>query len=132
MPRRVLEGKVVSNKNAKTVTGLVERKVRDPLYGKIIRRSAKYAAHDEQGSWNMGDQVSIEECRPISKSKRWKVIGGKALGASQATTVDDTAQKRATVKRDLNAAEAAKAAPVKAEAKTEAKAEKPAKAKKDK
>ncbi|MEZ0224581.1 MAG: 30S ribosomal protein S17, partial [Alphaproteobacteria bacterium] len=66
MPRRVLEGKVVSNKNTKTVTVLVERKLRDPLYGKIMRRSAKYAAHDETNQWKIGDQVSIEECRPLS------------------------------------------------------------------
>jgi small subunit ribosomal protein S17 len=99
MPRRVLEGKVVSNKCDKTVTVLVERKVRDPLYGKIIRRSAKYAAHDETNVWNVGDQVAIEECRPISKSKKWKVVSGKALGESQAKTVDDSADKRASVKK---------------------------------
>lgn len=99
MPRRVLEGKVVSNKCDKTVTVLVERKVRDPLYGKIIRRSAKYAAHDEANAWNVGDLVSIEECSPISKSKKWKVIGGKALGESQAKTVDDANEKRSSVKK---------------------------------
>lgn len=120
MPRRVLEGKVVSNKNAKTVTVLVERKIRDPLYGKIMRRSAKYAAHDESNKWQIGDLVSIEECRPISKSKKWKVIGGKAMGESQAVTVDDAGTKRASVKRDLAAGEAA---PAKAEPKAEAKAE---------
>lgn len=117
MPRRILEGKVVSNKCAKTVTVLVERKVRDPLYGKIIRRSAKYAAHDETNAWNIGDLVSIEECAPISRSKRWKVISGKALGESQARTVDDGVGKRATVKKV--AAEAATKAPVKAEAKAD-------------
>lgn len=99
MPRRILEGKVVSNKTAKTVTVLVERQVRDPLYGKIIRRSAKYAAHDEQGTWQVGDVVSIEECRPMSATKRWIVVGGKALGQSQARTVDDAGKQRATVKR---------------------------------
>jgi len=132
MPRRVLEGKVVSNKSAKTVTVLVERKIRDPLYGKIMRRSAKYAAHDESNKWNIGDLVSIEECRPISKTKKWKVIGGKAMGESQAETVDDAGIKRTSVKRDLAAGEAApaKAAPAKAEAKTDTK--KPAKTKKDK
>jgi len=99
MPRRVLEGKVVSNKCDKTVTVLVERKVRDPLYGKIIRRSAKYAAHDETNAWNVGDLVSIEECRPLSKSKTWRVIGGKALGESLAKTVDDADEKHASVKK---------------------------------
>lgn len=99
MPRRVLEGKVVSNKCDKTVTVLVERKVRDPLYGKIIRRSAKYAAHDEANAWNVGDLVSIEECSPVSKSKTWRVVGGKAMGESQAKTVDDADKKRSTVKK---------------------------------
>lgn len=121
MPRRILEGKVVSNKCAKTVTVLVERKVRDKLYGKIIRRSAKYAAHDETNAWNIGDQVSIEECAPISKSKRWKVIGGKALGESQARTVDDAEGRRSSVKK---AAAAPAAAETKAPAKAEAKADK--------
>lgn len=99
MPRRVLEGKVVSNKCDKTVTVLVERKVRDPLYGKIIRRSAKYAAHDETNAWKVGDLVSIEECRPLSKSKTWRVVAGKAMGESQMKTVDDADQKRASVKK---------------------------------
>ena len=99
MPRRVLEGKVVSNKCAKTVTVLVERKVRDPMYGKIVRRSAKYAAHDETGQWNPGDLVTIEECRPMSKTKKWRVTGGKAMGESQLRTVDDTTGQRKTVKR---------------------------------
>jgi small subunit ribosomal protein S17 len=126
MPRRVLEGKVVSNKNAKTVTVLVERKIRDPLYGKIMRRSAKYAAHDENNTWNIGDQVSIEECRPISKSKKWRVIGGKVMGESQALTVDEAEAKRASAKRDTAAK--APAAPAKTETKADAKA-KPAKKK---
>jgi small subunit ribosomal protein S17 len=130
MPRRVLEGKVVSNKNAKTVTVLVERKVRDPLYGKIMRRSAKYAAHDETNQWNIGDQVSIEECRPLSRTKKWRVIGGKALGESQAVTVDEAEHKRASVKRNLEAAEAAKA-PAKAEPKADAKSKPAKKNKKD-
>ena len=130
MPRRVLGGKVVSNKCAKTVTVLVERKIRDPLYGKIMRRSAKYAAHDESNQWKLGDLVSIEECRPLSKSKKWRVVGGKSMGESQALTVDEAEAKRASVKRDLAAeAAAAKAAPAKADAK----AAKPApKGKKDK
>lgn len=99
MPRRVLEGKVVSNKCKNTVTVLVERKVRDPLYGKIMRRSAKYAAHDESGAWKIGDKVSIEECRPISKTKKWRVVGGQSSGESQAKTVDDADAKRASVKK---------------------------------
>jgi len=88
MPRRVLEGKVASNKCDKTVTVVVERRVKDPIYGKIVRKSAKFAAHDESNSWNIGDTVTIEECRPISKSKKWKVIGGKSSDESRAEIVD--------------------------------------------
>ena len=99
MPRRVLEGKVVSDKCDKTVTVVVERRVRDPLYGKIIRRSAKYAAHDETNTWKVGDEVSIEECRPLSKSKKWRVISGKATGESQVKTVDDAHHGKVSVKK---------------------------------
>jgi small subunit ribosomal protein S17 len=72
MPKRVLQGVVVSDKATKTVTVKVERKIKHPLYGKVIRRSKKYAAHDEQGC-KMGDVVRIIESAPISKSKRWTV-----------------------------------------------------------
>ncbi len=103
MPRRVLEGKVVSNKCDKTVTVLVERRVKDSVYGKIVRRSAKYAAHDETNQWKVGDVVTIEECRPLSKSKNWRVISGKVTGESQAKTVDDADHGKKSVKRDLSA-----------------------------
>lgn len=103
MPRRLLEGKVVSNKCDKTVTVLVERRVKDPLYGKIIRRSAKYAAHDETNDWKVGDRVTIEECRPISKSKKWRVVAGRSSGESQAGTVDDIVEKRKSVKKSTAA-----------------------------
>lgn len=73
MPKRVLQGVVVSDKAAKTVTVKVERKIKHPLFGKVIRRSKKYAAHDEQGC-KMGDVVRIVESAPISKSKRWAVL----------------------------------------------------------
>lgn len=99
MPRRVLEGKVVSDKCDKTVTVIVERRVQDPNYGKIIRRSEKYAAHDEGNVWKVGDKVQIEECRPLSKSKRWRVISGQASGESQAKTVDDVNHGKVSVKR---------------------------------
>jgi small subunit ribosomal protein S17 len=75
MPRRVLQGVVVSDKANKTVTVLVERRVIHPLYKKFIKRSKKYHAHDETNSYAVGDVVRIEECRPISKSKTWKVVG---------------------------------------------------------
>ena len=70
---RALTGTVVSDKMNKTVTVLVERKVKHPMYGKIIRLSKKYHAHDENNDFHSGDVVVIEECRPISKSKTWKV-----------------------------------------------------------
>jgi small subunit ribosomal protein S17 len=74
MPKRVLTGTVVSDKGDKTVVVLVERKVKHPLYGKIIRRSKKYHAHDEGNAYHEGETVRIEETAPISKLKTWKVI----------------------------------------------------------
>ncbi len=74
MPRRVLAGRVTSDKMDKTVTVLVERRVMHPLYKKFVRRSEKYAAHDEANLCREGDTVKIEECRPISKRKSWLVI----------------------------------------------------------
>lgn len=76
MPKRIMEGKVVSNACDKTVTVLVERRVTDPLYKKVVRRSAKYAAHDPQNICQLGDKVEIEECPRISKRKSWIVISG--------------------------------------------------------
>ncbi|MEW5891932.1 MAG: 30S ribosomal protein S17 [Pseudomonadota bacterium] len=70
---RTLTGKVVSDKMDKTVTVLVERKVKHPLYGKVIRLSKKYHAHDEKNEYHEGDTVQIEECRPLSKTKAWTV-----------------------------------------------------------
>jgi len=74
MPRRVLSGRVTSDKMDKTITVLVERRVMHPLYKKFIRRSKKYAAHDEANVCKEGDAVRIEECRPISKRKTWLLI----------------------------------------------------------
>ena len=72
--QRTIEGRVVSNKMAKTVTVLLERQVPHPLYGKIVRRSTKVHAHDENGQCKEGDLVRIAECRPLSKTKNWRVI----------------------------------------------------------
>jgi small subunit ribosomal protein S17 len=77
MPKRVLTGRVTSDKQDKTVTVLVERRVMHPLYKKFIRRSKKYAAHDEANVAKEGDLVSIEECRPISKRKSWLLVALK-------------------------------------------------------
>ncbi|MDP2827148.1 MAG: 30S ribosomal protein S17 [Sulfuricellaceae bacterium] len=70
---RTLTGRVVSDKMSKTVTVLVERKVKHPLYGKIIRLSKKYHAHDENNEFHDGDLVEIQECRPLAKTKSWRV-----------------------------------------------------------
>jgi len=70
---RTFVGKVVSDKRAKTVTVLVERRVKHELYGKIVGRSSKYHAHDEKGEYHLGDLVEITESRPISKTKSWVV-----------------------------------------------------------
>jgi small subunit ribosomal protein S17 len=72
--KRRLTGRVVSNRMSKTVTVLVERRVKHPLYGKFMTRSRKYHAHDEAGECGAGDLVTIEECRPISRTKAWRVV----------------------------------------------------------
>ena len=70
---RTLVGKVVSDKRAKTITVLIERRTKHELYGKIVAKSSKYHAHDEKGEYKMGDVVEIAESRPISKTKSWVV-----------------------------------------------------------
>jgi small subunit ribosomal protein S17 len=70
---RTLVGRVVSDKRAKTVTVLIERRVKHELYGKIVGKSSKYHAHDEKGEYKLGDVVEIAESRPISKTKSWVV-----------------------------------------------------------
>ncbi|MCW5714002.1 MAG: 30S ribosomal protein S17 [Bauldia sp.] len=85
MPKRVLQGVVVSDKQDKTVVVKVERRFAHPVLTKIIRRSKNYQAHDAENTWKVGDNVSIEETVPISKTKRWVVIAGtsaKGAGAS--------------------------------------------------
>jgi small subunit ribosomal protein S17 len=72
--KRTLTGRIVSDKMEKTVTVLVERRVKHPLYGKIIKRSKKYHAHDEKNEYHEGDMVRIEECRPLARTKAWRVI----------------------------------------------------------
>jgi small subunit ribosomal protein S17 len=78
MPKRVMQGVVVSDKNAKTVVVKVERRYTHPLLKKTVRRSKKFHAHDEADTRKVGDIVWIEESRPISKNKRWVVIDRKA------------------------------------------------------
>ena len=69
-----VEGRVVSNKMDKTITVLVERQVKHALYGKYLRRSTKLHAHDEEGKCKDGDMVRVAECRPLSKTKNWRVV----------------------------------------------------------
>ena len=70
---RTVQGRVVSNKMDKTITVAVERKVKHPIYGKFIKRTTKLHAHDETNQCNTGDVVTVRECRPMSKSKNWKI-----------------------------------------------------------
>jgi small subunit ribosomal protein S17 len=88
MPKRILIGTVVSDKTDKTVVVKVERKVKHPLYGKIIRRSKKYHAHDEDNAAKTGETVRIEETRPMSKLKSWKVIERVVTGKTAAVEAD--------------------------------------------
>ena len=82
MPKRVLQGRVVSDKGEKTVVVLVERRVKHPMYGKIIRRTKKYHAHDADNAMHLGDIIRIEECAPISKLKTWKVLDRVTQGST--------------------------------------------------
>lgn len=74
MPKRILKGKVISDKAEKTVTILVELRLMHPVYKKIIRKSKKYSAHDPQNHFKVGDVIQIIESRPISKTKKWHVV----------------------------------------------------------
>ena len=88
MPKRILTGTVTSDKTDKTVTVLVERRVKHPLYGKIIKRSKKYHAHDEKNEYVVGDKVRIEETKPISKTKTWAVKDRLVASRGQAVEAD--------------------------------------------
>ena len=115
MPKRVLTGTVVSDKTDKTVVVRVERRVKHPLYGKIIKRSKKYHAHDEGNEFKEGELVRIEETRPISKLKTWRV-----LSRADAAAADAQAEEKAEAKAKGRKAKAAKsdaeAEPAEAEA----------------
>ena len=105
MPKRVLTGTIVSDKGDKTVVVRVERRVKHPLYGKIIRLSKKYHAHDEGNAFKLGEQIRIEECAPVSKLKSWKVldrIGAAPAAAEEIAEVDMSkpARPAAPVKDD--------------------------------
>lgn len=105
MPRRVLQGRIVSDKMDKTVTVLVERRYMHPIYKKYVRRTDKYAAHDENNAFRAGDLVEIEECRPMSKRKTWTVI------------TDPTTVKRSEIENEVSAESAKPSTKKKAAAK---------------
>ena len=81
MPKRILQGTVVSDKTDKTVVVKVERRFTHPVMKKVVRRTKNYQAHDEKNEHKVGDIVRIEECRPISKTKRWVVLAGEGKSA---------------------------------------------------
>jgi small subunit ribosomal protein S17 len=117
MPRRILEGNVVSDQNDKTITVLVERRFRHPVYKKYIKSTTKYRAHDENNQCKIGDRVQIIECRPISKNKKWTLV-------TDAASASDPAAKPAKAAAPAKAEPKAKVEP-KAEVKKEP-AKKPA------
>lgn len=133
MPRRVLEGKVVSDKMDKTVTVLVERRFMHPKYKKYIKRSTKYAAHDEGNTVKEGEYVQIIECAPISKRKSWTVVkdgaaapskeekaaAKKAAPKKESKTEEPKAEKKAPAKKAAKKAPAKKAAAKKTTKQTE-------------
>jgi small subunit ribosomal protein S17 len=100
MPKRVMMGTVVSDKTDKTVVVLVERRVKHPLYGKIIKRSKKYHAHDEGNAFKEGEIVRIEETKPISKLKTWTVLGRVDSHAAPEAAEDKPAKKTRAKKAD--------------------------------
>ena len=115
MPRRVLEGRVTSDKMDKTVTVLVERRFMHPKYKKYIKRSAKYAAHDETNTVKEGELIQIVECSPISKRKSWTVVkeGSAAPTAAEKTAAKKAAPKKAASPKADAKKEPAKKAPAK-------------------
>jgi len=123
MPKRILDGEVISNKTDKTITVLVERRFMHPLYKKYIKKTDKYAAHDPANQCQIGERVQIVECRPISKSKRWTLVGADAAPEAPKET-----KKPAAKKEEAKKPAAKKAAPKKEAAKKPAaKAKTPAK-----
>ena len=88
---RLLTGVVISDKADKTITVKVERKVRHPLYGKIMKRTTKVHAHDESNDASIGDIVTVKECRPISKSKTWVLVTNQEMESTRTSTNDKEA-----------------------------------------
>ena len=103
MPKRILTGIIVSDKTEKTVVVKVERRVKHPLYGKIIKRSKKYHAHDEGNEFKAGETVRIEETRPISKLKTWRVLGTADANAPKAQAEEKPVSKAKSRKKSEKA-----------------------------
>jgi len=120
MPKRVLTGTIVSDKGDKTIVVRVERRVKHPLYGKIIRLSKKYHAHDEGNAFKLGEQVRIEECAPVSKLKSWTVldrVGAAPVAVDEIAEVDISRPTRAAPPAtESKATKAAKGKAAKADA----------------
>jgi small subunit ribosomal protein S17 len=109
MPRRILQGVVTSSKMDKTVTVQVERRLAHPKYGKIIRLSKKYHAHDEQNAAKEGDVVRIIECAPMSKTKSWRVVSAEEAQSAKAEDAARRNQKATSIaKEPAKAAKTAK------------------------
>src|SRR5687768_13915619 len=106
MPKRVLTGTIVSDKTDKTVVVRVERRVKHPLYGKIIKRSKKYHAHDEGNEYKEGQVVQIEETRPISKLKTWRVLGAGNVATTAAQAEEKPVSKAKPKKKTPEKVEA--------------------------
>src|SRR6188508_2137096 len=119
MPKRVLTGTVVSDKGDKTVVVRVERRVKHPLYGKIIKLSKKYHAHDEGNSFKLGEQVRIEECAPVSKLKSWSVLERVGEAPMAVDEIADVDLKPAPDAKPAKAEKPAKAPAKKGKAKAE-------------
>lgn len=100
MPRRILEGKVVSTKQDKTATVLVERRFMHPIYKKYLKKSEKFAAHDENNTAVEGQVVQIIECAPISKRKRWTLYTGDVAATATTETKKAPAKKAAAKKEE--------------------------------
>jgi small subunit ribosomal protein S17 len=130
MPKRVLSGTVVSDKGDKTVVVRVERRVKHPLYGKIIKLSKKYHAHDAANEFHVGEIVRIEECAPMSKLKTWAVLD--RIGVAKTATVEIDEPELLASPQSEPEKQAEEKAEKKAEKLTEEKAEKPAEEKTEK
>jgi len=123
MPKRVLTGTVVSDKGDKTVVVRVERRVKHPLYGKIIKLSKKYHAHDADNAFHTGEIVRIEECAPVSKLKTWAVVDRLGVAKAAEIEIADPETTAPTATPEATAEKTAKASKSKAKAKAPADAD---------